>query len=257
MQSGIELQFALPVLPLFKCLKPHAWVPPCLPTPAHLRVAVCQGLRSPLHVLKSTLTTLLEDEPGSTPGRTAAPVDVPVLLQPLAVVRDEPYWQRHAMVSDVFAAVADLEGIVSVLADFQALASGRLVMHRAPVCLTEVVGSVCTRSRAFLRPSVQLGYRVSPADAVVMGDARRLAQILACGLSNAGKVTLEGAVAVDVVVVKSSTGQQYIAATVSNTSYGSGLCEPESFFVPFHETQPAASGVCGCDNVISPPVSPS
>ena len=55
-------------------------------------------------------------------------------------------------------------------------------MAYEPVRLADVVDSVCRHSRAFLKTDVQFGYRVVPADAVVMLDSRRMYQIVINGL---------------------------------------------------------------------------
>ena len=205
---------------------------------------MCHELRNPLHVLKSTLTLLLEDQPPEEVSSARKPHDRVV---PASAVSAHSS-QRQEMVTDVLAALDRMEATVNDVLDFRKLDAQMFVMAPKPVQLRMLVDSICRSSRPFLKNSVQLGYRVTPKDAVAMVDHRRMFQIIINGLSNAGKFTPEGAVAVDITLVVSDVGQQHIVVTVSNTSYGDGLGDAEALFVPFRGTHkgsaPAASGEC-------------
>ena len=91
-----------------------------------------------------------------------------------------------------------MEATVNDVLDFRKLDANMFSMSRKPVVVRDLIDSVCRHCRPFLKAHVQFGYRVSPADAVAMIDHRRMFQIIINGLSNAGKFTHDGVVAVDV-----------------------------------------------------------
>ena len=193
---------------------------------------MCHELRNPLHVLKSTLALLLEDNAHEN---AVVPVNQGTAAE-----------QRQEMVADVLSALDRMEATVNDVLDFRKLDAQMFVMNRTAVSLRTMVDSICRHARAFLKSNVQLGYRVTPPDAEVMLDQRRMFQIIINGLSNAGKFTPEGAVAVDVTVLLDGTGKQHVAVTVSNTTYTDGLADPEACFVPFrgtHQGKAATSGM--------------
>ena len=295
-----------------------------------LSIAVCHELRNPLHVLKSTLDSLLQpdDDDDTTPlalapatTRTAtapqgpgAPFNLKSLcdscrrqlssqsasgsvVSSTSVVRSvhelaserggtgsrspdlarapslagtqlevahpavptpsqsmatsqwalSPAQQRKQMVTDVLQALDRMEATVNDVLDFRKLDANMFSMSRKPVVVRDLIDSVCRHCRPFLKAHVQFGYRVSPADAVAMIDHRRMFQIIINGLSNAGKFTNSGAVAVDVTLTGGGVGvPQYLVVTVSNTSGEAKLKDPEALFVPFRGTHegatPAAAG---------------
>ena len=158
-----------------------------------------------------------------------------------------PAQQRKQMVTDVLQALDRMEATVNDVLDFRKLDANMFSMSRKPVVVRDLIDSVCRHCRPFLKPHVQFGYRVSPADAVAMIDHRRMFQIIINGLSNAGKFTNSGAVAVDVTLNGGGVGvPQYLVVTVSNTSDEAKLKDPEALFVPFRGTHegatPAAAG---------------
>ena len=158
-----------------------------------------------------------------------------------------PAQQRKQMVTDVLQALDRMEATVNDVLDFRKLDANMFSMSRKPVVVRDLIDSVCRHCRPFLKAHVQFGYRVSPADAVAMIDHRRMFQIIINGLSNAGKFTNSGAVAVDVTLNGGGVGvPQYLVVTVSNTSDEAKLKDPEALFVPFRGTHegatPAAAG---------------
>ena len=80
-----------------------------------------------------------------------------------------------------------------------------------------------------------------------MIDKRRMFQFIVNGLSNAGKFTPSGVVAVDVRFVNDGINPQYMVVTVSNSSHGAGIKDPEALFIPFRGTHdgaaPSAAGI--------------
>ena len=145
-----------------------------------------------------------------------------------------PDAQRAEMITDVLEALGRMESTVNDVLDFKKLDADMFSMTRKPVVVRDMMEGVCRHGRAFLKPSVQLGYRVTPPDAMGMIDDRRMFQIIINGLSNAGKFTPSGAVAVDAVVMQDGfAGPHYLVVTVSNTNLGRPIASPEDLFVPF------------------------
>ncbi len=218
---------------------------------------MCHELRNPIHVLKSTLAMLLDDVQmpttlsypllrhqsslstvhltADTSARSPA---LQVWHSPIANSPCSPDQlnQRREMVADVLAALDRMEATVNDVLDFRKLDANMFKMNLLPELLAPLVDRACRHCRSFLKSSVQFGYRVTPRDAVVMVDKRRLFQILVNGLSNAGKFTADdGVVVVDATVLTEAQGRQYLVLTVGNSS-NRGIGDAESLFVPFRGT---------------------
>ena len=177
-------------------------------------VAVCHELRNPLHVLKSTISMLLEApaansgaEPGSTgEAQSDRSVAVPtpaqasvgpstgrsmfslqsvgsssVVTRSLLPTREQNA-QRREIAADVLSAIERMEGTVNDVLDFRKLDANMFVMNRKPTQLLALIDSVCRHCRSFLPRVVEFGYRVTPPEAEVMIDSRRVFQIITNGL---------------------------------------------------------------------------
>ena len=152
--------------------------------------AVCHELRNPLHVLKSSIAMVLDDNErlhdenatlahalhtrsnsGDHVGTRSAKPDPR---------RSDA--ARRELASDVTNAIERMEGTVNDVLDFRKLDSGMFKTAPKPVQLLSLMDDVCRHCRPFLAHHVEMGYRVSPPDAVVLVDSRRVFQIITNGL---------------------------------------------------------------------------
>ena len=128
---------------------------------------MCHELRNPLHVLKSSMQVLLEDA-GSRPS----------VFDAAAADADAAHNAELTEVAfDALAAVDRMEGTVNDVLDFRKLDAGMFVLNRKPTALSPLIDSVCRHCRPFMRPDVHFGYSVTPADAELMLDPRRVFQV--------------------------------------------------------------------------------
>ncbi len=82
----------------------------------------------------------------------------------------------------MLAAMDRMEGTVNDVLDFRKLDASMFAMVRKPTSLATLIDNVCRHCRSFLAHGVEFGYRVTPQDAVVMLDPRRVFQIVMNGL---------------------------------------------------------------------------
>ena len=118
-------------------------------------------MRNPLHVLKSS---------------------VGMLLDVGDFVVDMSRSGKREVAADVVGAIDRMEGTVNDVLDFRKLDANMFVMARKETLLLSLIDSVCRHCRPFLPRSVEFGYRVSPPNAEVMIDSRRMFQIITNGL---------------------------------------------------------------------------
>ena len=139
--------------------------------------------------------------------------------------------QRHA--AGIIERNAQLQSeLVSDLLDVSRIVAGKLEIERSPVDLLLVVrAAVEAASADFEAKHVRLVTALDPAAGEVLGDARRLQQIVANLLSNAAKFTPPGGV-VDVRLVRHETSARL---TVADTGDGMDPAVLPRIFDPFEQ----------------------
>lgn len=119
--------------------------------------------------------------------------------------------------------------LVNDLFDLASLQSGRITLERAPVALHPILERVAAIHRPALEArGLTLDLRLTPAEAVVSGDARRIEQVLEHLLSNAEKFTEEGGVSVETEV-----DERAVRVRVCDTGIGIGEEYLGQLFTPF------------------------
>jgi signal transduction histidine kinase len=129
----------------------------------------------------------------------------------------------------------DLLQIVTGILDFSTLESGNLSVDHAPfqlsACIGQIYRSVLTRAEA-----KHLSFTVSVADDVpdrVVGDPRRLSQVLVNLLDNAVKFTASGSIWCGVEVAESSAAATCLRFVVRDTGIGIEHEKQELMFQAF------------------------
>jgi signal transduction histidine kinase/HPt (histidine-containing phosphotransfer) domain-containing protein len=132
----------------------------------------------------------------------------------------------------ILSAGQELLGVINDVIDFSALEMGGLSVRRQPLNLADTVAQAVQKvepSAAAKGLSFQVTWALS-ASLVVMGDARRVEQVLVQLLSNAVKFTQAGHVHLDI----RETPEQ-VVLEVSDTGIGMSPRQLQNLFQPFEQ----------------------
>jgi signal transduction histidine kinase len=169
------------------------------------------------------------------------------LRNPLAAARA----QAEGMAEGVLAAdparlgslVEDLEHLTNLVNDLQELAiaeAGRLHYEMSEVDLADLAAREAERGAALLRPGVTMIAPDHTQRVVVMGDERRLGQVLRNLISNAARHTASGSVTVSVESVGDNAEVRVI-----DTGQGMSRAELSLIFERFYRADAARSSDTG------------
>jgi hypothetical protein len=86
------------------------------------------------------------------------------------------------LAADVMSAIDRMVGTVNDVLDFRKLDAGMFQMNCKPATLALLISSACRHCRSFLPTTVEFGFRVTPPEAEVVVDSRRVFQIITNGL---------------------------------------------------------------------------
>ena len=139
--------------------------------------------------------------------------------------------QYRGYCGDILDAGRHLLAIINDILDLSKLEAGRLSVAREPVLVDEII-EPCLRLIRDRSEKVGLELRVEPfpPDLAVLGDIRRLRQILLNLLSNAVKFTADGG---RVTVGATTMGRGKVRLFVSDTGIGMSENELEKALTPF------------------------
>ncbi len=149
---------------------------------------MCHELRNPIHVLKSSVDMVLEENEELYGHLCMLAQQLLATGSQLASARQfalpvpAEVATRKQIASDLRFSICRMEGTVNDVLDFKKLDTGMFNAAPKPVRLAALIDDVCRQCRAFLLPDVEFGYRVAPDDAVVSIDSRRVFQIITNGL---------------------------------------------------------------------------
>jgi len=132
----------------------------------------------------------------------------------------------------ILSAGQELLGVINDVIDFSALEMGGLNVRRQPLILADTVAQAVQKvepSAAAKGLSFQVTWALS-ASLVVLGDARRVEQVLVQLLSNAVKFTQTGHVHLDI----RETPEQ-VVLEVSDTGIGMSPRQLQNLFQPFEQ----------------------
>lgn len=127
-----------------------------------------------------------------------------------------------------------LLGIVNDVLDLSKIEAGQLAIDALPFELDRLIDHVITMQAATIQTGVTLSASL-PESSIgwLMGDARRLEQILTNLISNAIKFTEQGSVKVTVEVLSTSHDSAHLRFTVQDTGIGIDSAALDKLFEPF------------------------
>jgi signal transduction histidine kinase/ActR/RegA family two-component response regulator len=140
---------------------------------------------------------------------------------------------QRDLLKTIIASAGDLDNLLGDLLDFSKLEAGKVHVEDAAFDLNEIALHCIARFRAnAAEKGLELCYAIDIGDqAMVMGDAARLKQILSNLLSNAVKFTTAGHVAMD--IYRDAAGAVVFA--VSDTGLGFDAAKAERLFGRFEQ----------------------
>ncbi|MCB1888520.1 MAG: response regulator [Rhodocyclaceae bacterium] len=126
--------------------------------------------------------------------------------------------------------------IINAVLDLSKIEAGKFQLEQTPVHLPELVAcAVSLVSGAAAAKGLQLSTRFAPLPEGLLGDPTRLRQALLNYLSNAVKFTLQGQVAVEVMVVEDRSDSAIIRFEVSDTGPGIAADARSRLFTTFEQ----------------------
>lgn len=164
----------------------------------------------------------------------------------------------RAALADAELGIQQLTLLVSDMVDFEGLSRGEVRLQPQATNLGAFAAQACRLFSGYIKPSVDFVMSAGLAQHVVVLDRRRLMQIVAAGLSNAGKFTQEGRVAMHLMLLRdaraTASGATLLFVDITNT--GSGLKrtpeEVEALFVPFrNREEESLTSRSACDSEVA------
>jgi signal transduction histidine kinase/CheY-like chemotaxis protein len=155
------------------------------------------------------------------------------LMGVAALLAQEPLTERQAeLVSIIQASGSTLDRLLADLLDLSRMEAGGLEIRPAPFNLAGAVSEICALF-APMAAEKALSLRVeidASADAVLLGDAARIKQVVTNLLSNAIKFTETGE-----VVVAASVRDGTAGVSVTDTGIGFDLAQKAKLFAQFEQ----------------------
>lgn len=149
--------------------------------------------------------------------------------------REEDTIRRNEFLAIVEEAGQSLLGLLNDLIDLSRIDSGQLVLASEPFAPSKVVARVSRimQSAASNRDLLLSDRSDLPVDLYVVGDARRLEQVLVNFVANAIKSTESGSVAIGCTLVRAGHDRAVLSYTVRDTGVGIDPGDQERIFEPF------------------------
>ena len=164
---------------------------------------ICHELRNPLHIVKSSLASLIHCALKNIAERLPVAelhqhlCEFSALLADMGGITMEDALPAHddviSVVRDAKSALAQMQSTVNEVLDFRAIESGlnSLKLDCKQVVLGDVIMPVLLRCRSFLHHGVELKVIMPSPSATVHVDPTRLAQIITNGLRYVGNAAAE------------------------------------------------------------------
>jgi len=151
-----------------------------------------------------------------------------IILQGLAGPLNKEQEKQLGMVQD---SARHLLALINDVLDISKIEAGELNISREPVNIQKSIESVCTTLRKSAEDKgLSLHVDISPDTGFIIGDQRRIEQILINLINNAIKFTERG-----YVCVKSSLREKNVCISVSDTGIGISEEEMKKLFRPFQQ----------------------
>ncbi|MFP4549885.1 MAG: ATP-binding protein [Spirochaetales bacterium] len=143
--------------------------------------------------------------------------------------------QQGAAVASIIESGDHLLSLVNDVLDLATLESGNLTIARRPFEASDMVARITAIARASKPDSdVEIEWVGSPIEHVLIGDERRISQILLNLLANAVKFTDRGTIELS-VELKTSKRRHHLVARVADSGPGISSLESEQLFAPFSQ----------------------
>lgn len=167
-----------------------------------------------------------------------------IAQQTQRLLADEASVPRQNVLRDLREDAASLLAMLDDVADYSALEAGQMQAERIPFDLHDLIARAAAAGAARasehgLTFSCAIGNDV-PVH--VMGDPRRLGQILGNLLSNAVRYTASGGVTLTVKPVSGEGRRNTLAFAVADTGAGISAARLSEIFQPFHQGRAADAG---------------
>ncbi len=142
---------------------------------------------------------------------------------------------------------ANLLGIIEEILDYSGLQAGKTTLNLRSFDLLAVVSqSLRLAQKASQAPQVELSYRIDPAaPAELVGDPRRLQQVLLNLLHNAHKFTERGRVHLGVSARRLAPESWRLVFTISDTGRGIAATDQTRLFQPFSRIEGGSTRTTG------------
>lgn len=151
-----------------------------------------------------------------------------IILQGLAGPLNKEQEKQLGMVQN---SARHLLALINDVLDISKIEAGELNISREPVDVRKAIESVCTTLRKSAEDKgLFLHHDISPDTGFIIGDQRRIEQILINLINNAIKFTEQG-----YVCVKSSLREKKVYIFVSDTGIGISEEEMKKLFRPFQQ----------------------
>lgn len=138
---------------------------------------------------------------------------------------------ERPLVDQLAASGQQLSALIDQMLDLSALEAGQLRIHSAPLCLPELLQQAVAQAQVVAKTKNLNCTLIAPSDLPrwVLGDRRRLAQVLDNLLGNAMKFTPQGLVVLQV----RADAEERISFAVVDTGVGIDPCQQARVFDPF------------------------
>jgi signal transduction histidine kinase len=133
--------------------------------------------------------------------------------------------------------------LLNEILDFSKLEAGKFALEVAPFSLRELVGEL-TRSVDYRAEEKGLAFSTridSEAPGRLMGDARRLRQVLFNLLANAIKFTESGSVSLEVQLDSATSQEAWLRFRVTDTGIGISAADQQRIFAPFTQVDSSST----------------
>lgn len=158
------------------------------------------------------------------------------------LAKDRLDTSQHNKVAQIQISGKLLLSIINDILDMSKIEAGQLITEELPFEVSELVTHLNTFKTTITKPHVNLSVQ-QPLDTVptVIGDERRIKQVLTNLVGNAIKFTEQGQITVTLDILDQTDTQLKLRATVTDTGYGIDAALLPKLFTPFVQADTGVS----------------
>ena len=155
---------------------------------------------------------------------------------------DELAQSQQDKVAQIQASGKLLLGIINDILDMSKIEAGQLITEELPFEISELIAHLETFKAAITKPDVALSVRQPLGDVpTVIGDERRIEQVLTNLVGNAIKFTSQGSITVTLDILDQTNTQVKLRAAVTDTGPGIDADLLPKLFTPFVQADTGVS----------------